>query len=68
MKCVFVFFFASLACHILVEGVAPLYTLQNTIGERQNCTLTAMYPAVVAVHAISIGQQQEMNFDVSIRM
>lgn len=61
------FFFCLIACHILAEGIAPIYTLKN-FGLSDNCTLTALYPAVVSVKSISVGRSSEaMSFDVSIK-
>lgn len=52
------------ACNILTEGTAPFYTLSN-YGANMNCTLTALYPAVVAVRTINIGTNGAvLNYDV----
>lgn len=45
---------ANAACHILTEGLAPSYELRN-FGAPGNCTLTALYPAVVEIKALSVG-------------
>lgn len=48
----------------MAEGVTPFYTLSN-YGANQNCTLTAFYPAVVAIRAVSIGSDDTLvNYDV----
>lgn len=48
----------------MAEGVAPFYTLQN-YGKKSNCTLTALFPAVVSVVGMSIGNKYtEANYDV----
>ncbi|XP_058127222.1 corticotropin-releasing factor-binding protein [Anopheles ziemanni] len=41
-------------CHIMAEGLAPYYKLRN-YGQRRNCTLTALFPAVVSVVALEVG-------------
>uniref|UniRef100_A0AAG5DX42 Corticotropin-releasing factor-binding protein n=1 Tax=Anopheles atroparvus TaxID=41427 RepID=A0AAG5DX42_ANOAO len=41
-------------CHIMAEGLAPYYMLRN-YGQRRNCTLTALFPAVVSVVALEVG-------------
>lgn len=52
------------ACHILAEGTTPTYTLNN-FGLRDNCTLTALYPAVVSVKAMAVGKpNKDVSFDV----
>uniref|UniRef100_A0A182IWV2 Corticotropin-releasing factor binding protein N-terminal domain-containing protein n=1 Tax=Anopheles atroparvus TaxID=41427 RepID=A0A182IWV2_ANOAO len=40
-------------CHIMAEGLAPYYMLRN-YGQRRNCTLTALFPAVVSVVALEV--------------
>lgn len=56
----------TLACHIMVEGVAPSYTLKNFGSRSSNCTLTALFPAVVAIHELSVGPPlHELSFNVS---
>ncbi|XP_026480457.1 corticotropin-releasing factor-binding protein-like [Ctenocephalides felis] len=44
-------------CNILVEGLAPSYTLRNH-GKRGNCTLSAMYPSVVRVLSMQVGDDR----------
>ncbi|KAL7017334.1 hypothetical protein ACKWTF_010321 [Chironomus riparius] len=52
-------------CNIMVEGVAPYYTLQN-YGSNRNCTLTALFPAVISVLAVDVGGSKgNVNYDVS---
>lgn len=52
----------------MAEGLAPFYTLSN-YGKNMNCTLTAFFPAVVAIRAISIGgDYSDVNYDVSRRL
>lgn len=41
-------------CNILVDSMSDLFTLRN-YGRRVNCTLSAMYPAVVRVIALGVG-------------
>ena len=49
----------------MAEGVAPYYVLQN-YGMNRNCTLTASFPAVVAIEGIDVGGSKEnVNYDVS---
>ena len=49
----------------MVEGVAPYYTLQN-YGSNRNCTLTALFPAVISVLAVDVGGSKgNVNYDVS---
>lgn len=58
-------FVCLLACHILVEGTAPFYSLSN-YGAKRNCTLTAMTPSAVTLRAINIGPGHETaDYDVS---
>lgn len=38
----------------MAEGVMPTYTLRN-FGNRSNCTLTALFPAVVAIKELTVG-------------
>uniref|UniRef100_A0A182MZK2 Corticotropin-releasing factor-binding protein n=1 Tax=Anopheles dirus TaxID=7168 RepID=A0A182MZK2_9DIPT len=42
-------------CNIMAEGLAPYYMLRN-YGQRRNCTLTALFPAVVSVIAQEVGE------------
>uniref|UniRef100_A0A182MMJ9 Corticotropin-releasing factor-binding protein n=1 Tax=Anopheles culicifacies TaxID=139723 RepID=A0A182MMJ9_9DIPT len=45
-------------CNIMAEGLAPYYMLRN-YGQRRNCTLTALFPAVVSVIALEVGEANE---------
>ncbi|XP_040172407.1 corticotropin-releasing factor-binding protein [Anopheles arabiensis] len=45
-------------CNIMAEGLAPYYMLRN-YGLRRNCTLTALFPAVVSVVAVEVGEINE---------
>ncbi|XP_035919758.1 corticotropin-releasing factor-binding protein [Anopheles stephensi] len=45
-------------CNIMAEGLAPYYMLRN-YGQRRNCTLTALFPAVVSVIALEVGEINE---------
>lgn len=55
-----------IACNILTEGLAPFYSLSN-YGMAMNCTVTALYPAAVAVRAINVGHNDApLNYDVNI--
>lgn len=45
--------------------VSPIYNLIN-VGKRNNCTLTALYPAVVSIKNVNIGgTEQHLSYDVS---
>lgn len=46
------------ACHIMAEGLAPYYILQNH-GMKNNCTLSALFPAVVSIFDIDVGANKE---------
>lgn len=49
----------------MAEGVAPYYVLQN-YGTNRNCTLSASFPAVVAIEGIDVGGKKgNVNYDVS---
>lgn len=49
----------------MAEGVAPYYVLQN-YGTNRNCTLSASFPAVVAIEGIDVGGTKgNVNYDVS---
>uniref|UniRef100_A0A182P291 Corticotropin-releasing factor-binding protein n=1 Tax=Anopheles epiroticus TaxID=199890 RepID=A0A182P291_9DIPT len=45
-------------CNIMAEGLAPYYMLRN-YGQRRNCTLTALFPAVVSIVAVEVGEINE---------
>lgn len=50
----------------MAEGVAPYYVLQN-YGTNRNCTITALFPAVVSVLAVDVGASKgNVNYDVSL--
>lgn len=50
----------------MTEGIQPFYTLSNH-GANINCTLTAFYPAVVAIRAVNVGNSESpVNYDVCI--
>ncbi|XP_055636530.1 corticotropin-releasing factor-binding protein [Toxorhynchites rutilus septentrionalis] len=50
-------------CNIMAEGVAPFYTLNNH-GMHRNCTLTAVFPAVVSIVGIDVGGLKDgVNYD-----
>lgn len=49
----------------MAEGLAPYYMLRN-YGLRRNCTLTALFPAVVSVVAVEVGEINESVRYVSI--
>lgn len=49
-----------------------MYTMAN-FGFQRNCTLSALFPAVVSVANLKIGgkqvrQQEKVNYDVSIKI
>ncbi|KAJ6646670.1 Corticotropin-releasing factor-binding protein [Pseudolycoriella hygida] len=49
-------------CNIMASGVS-IYSLIN-VGERNNCTLTALYPAVVSIKNVNVGgTEQHLNYD-----
>lgn len=49
----------------MVEGAAPFYSLSN-FGNKKNCTITAMFPAVITVRAINVGaDKSDVNYEVS---
>lgn len=51
----------------MVEGTNQLYTLKNVYG-RSNCTLIALFPAVVSIKSMKVGNyfQEEKNYDVRL--
>lgn len=50
----------------MAEGVAPYYTLRNH-GKHRNCTLTAVFPAVISLVGIDVGGRKDgVNYDVSL--
>lgn len=54
-----------LACNIMAGEVSPIYNLIN-VGKRNNCTLTALYPAVVSIKNVNVGgTEQHLSYDVS---
>lgn len=45
--------------------VSPIYSLVN-VDKRSNCTLTALYPAVVSIKNVNVGgTEQHLSYDVS---
>lgn len=53
------------ACHIMAEDSVPFYVLKSS-NKSRNCTLTALYPAVVSLLGLHIGHSKGPNYDVSI--
>lgn len=51
-RCIFLYFF--LACNVLSVSTTEPFTLRN-YGRRNNCTLTAVYPGIVNVIALGVG-------------
>ncbi|XP_038122572.1 corticotropin-releasing factor-binding protein [Culex quinquefasciatus] len=50
-------------CNVMAEGVAPYYTLRNH-GKHRNCTLTAVFPAVISLVGIDVGGRKDgVNYD-----
>ncbi|XP_053699318.1 corticotropin-releasing factor-binding protein [Sabethes cyaneus] len=50
-------------CNIMAEGVAPFYTLKNH-GQHRNCSLTAVFPAVMSVVGVDVGERKDgVNYD-----
>lgn len=48
----------------MADGVAPFYVLQN-YGLNINCTLTASFPAVIAIEGIEVGgNKADVTYDV----
>lgn len=56
------------ACNILVQDIDALYQLAN-YGHNRNCSISALFPAVVSVANLKIGgkavRQDKPNYDVS---
>ncbi|XP_053678892.1 corticotropin-releasing factor-binding protein [Anopheles nili] len=52
------FLYNAKPCNIMAEGLAPYYMLRN-YGHRRNCTLIALFPAVVSVIAMEVGEINE---------
>lgn len=48
----------------MAEGLAPFYTLQN-YGLQSNCTLSALFPAVVSIVDVNVGEKGAVNYGVS---
>lgn len=49
----------------MAEGLAPYYTLQN-YGLHNNCTLSALFPAVISIIDVDVGSnKQTVSYDVS---
>lgn len=48
---------------MLAEG-AQQFVIQNH-GHERNCTLTTLYPAVVQIQKMDVGNGNAINFDVS---
>ncbi|XP_037030304.1 corticotropin-releasing factor-binding protein [Bradysia coprophila] len=50
-------------CNIMAGEVSPIYNLIN-VGKRNNCTLTALYPAVVSIKNVNVGgTEQHLSYD-----
>lgn len=50
----------------MAEGVAPYYTLRNR-GAYRNCSVTAVFPAVMSVVGMDVGGRKDgVNYDVSM--
>ncbi|XP_055585578.1 corticotropin-releasing factor-binding protein [Uranotaenia lowii] len=50
-------------CNVMAEGVAPFYTLKNH-GKHRNCSLTAVFPAVLSVVGVDVGGRKDgVNYD-----
>lgn len=54
------------ACHIMAEDSVPVYVLKSS-NKSRNCTLTALYPAVVSLLGLHICHGKGPNYDVSRR-
>ncbi|XP_065089661.1 corticotropin-releasing factor-binding protein isoform X2 [Ochlerotatus camptorhynchus] len=44
-------------CNVMAEGVAPFYTLRNR-GLHRNCSVTAVFPAVMSVVGVDVGERK----------
>ncbi|XP_062537239.1 corticotropin-releasing factor-binding protein [Armigeres subalbatus] len=50
-------------CNIMAEGVAPFYTIRNR-GLHRNCSVTAVFPAVMSVVGVDVGGRKDgVNYD-----
>lgn len=50
----------------MAEGIAPIYRINNS-GNRNNCTLTVLYPAVISIKSVNVGGgRQDVTYDVII--
>ncbi|KAH8247263.1 hypothetical protein KR038_001196, partial [Drosophila bunnanda] len=54
-------------CNVLVQDVAAMYKMTN-FGQARNCTISALFPAVVSLASLRIGgksvrAQQKVNYD-----
>ncbi|KAH8280868.1 hypothetical protein KR054_002634, partial [Drosophila jambulina] len=54
-------------CNVLVQDVAAMYKMTN-FGQARNCTISALFPAVVSLASLRIGgksvrSQQKVNYD-----
>lgn len=54
------------ACHIMAEGLAPFYRLQNS-ELSANCTITALFPAVVSVLGLKVSRNTDLTDQVGIQ-
>lgn len=45
-------------CNVMAEGVAPFYVLRN-LGIHRNCSITAVFPAVMSVVGMNIGEPND---------
>ncbi|XP_020811225.1 corticotropin-releasing factor-binding protein isoform X1 [Drosophila serrata] len=57
-------------CNVLVQDVAAMYKMTN-FGQARNCTISALFPAVVSLASLRIGgksvrAQQKVNYDCQI--
>ncbi|KAH8232420.1 hypothetical protein KR032_006134, partial [Drosophila birchii] len=57
-------------CNVLVQDVAAMYKMTN-FGQARNCTISALFPAVVSLANLRIGgksvrAQQKVNYDCQL--
>ncbi|GAB0097655.1 Corticotropin-releasing factor-binding protein [Sergentomyia squamirostris] len=56
----------SKPCHIMAEGLAPFYRLQSS-EYTGNCTITALFPAVVSIIGLKVGRNPLVSNDCTFK-
>jgi len=61
-----------LACNVLIQDTAAMYKMTN-FGQARNCTISALFPAVVSLASLRIGgksvrAQPKVNYDVGTEL